>query len=122
MYNSQLSWKPIALLLALAMIWGANMAVIKIGNREFAPLFMAGLRSLVASACLYVWMKVKEIPLFPSKIVVIHGIVVGLLFGAEFGLIYVGLEHTLTSRVYVLLYTAPFFAALEAHFFWTETG
>lgn len=117
MYKAQLHWKPIAVLILLALIWGANMAVIKIGSREIAPLFMAGLRSLTASICLYIWMKAKGIVLFPSKIVVVHGIVVGFLFGAEFGLIYVGLEYTLTSRVYVLLYTAPFFAALEAHYF-----
>jgi drug/metabolite transporter (DMT)-like permease len=117
MYKAQLHWKPVAALLLLALIWGVNMAIIKIGSQEIAPLFMAGLRSMVASACLYIWMKVKGVVLFPSKIVVIHGAVVGLIFGVEFGLIYVGLEYTLTSRVYVLLYTAPFFAALGAHFF-----
>ncbi|UCD31426.1 MAG: DMT family transporter [Desulfobacterales bacterium] len=117
MYKGQLHWKPIAALLLLALVWGANMAVIKIGNQEIAPLFMAGLRSTVASVCLYIWMKAKGIVLFPSKIVVVHGVAVGLIFGVEFGLIYVGLEYTLTSRVYILLYTAPFFAALQAHFF-----
>jgi drug/metabolite transporter (DMT)-like permease len=117
MYNAQLRWKPIAVLMLLALIWGANMAIIKIGTREIAPLFMAGLRSLVAGVCLYIWMKAKGIVIFPSRIFVVHGIVIGLFFGAEFGLIYVGLEYTLTSRVYVLLYTAPFFAAIEAHFF-----
>ncbi len=116
MYKAQLRWQPIAVLLVLALIWGANMAMIKIGARELAPLFMAGLRSLVASICLYVWMKVKGISLFPSRRVLFHGIVVGLLFGTEFGFVYVGLEHTLASRTYVLLYTAPFFVALEAHF------
>ena len=116
MYHAQLRWQPIAVLLALAIIWGAGMAIIKIGSRELAPLFMAGLRSLVASACLCIWMKARGQTLFPSKIVVLHGVVIGLLFGAEFGLIYVGLEHTLTSRVAILLYTAPFFVALQAHF------
>ena len=116
MYKARLHWKPIAALMLLAIIWGMNMAIIKIASQEIAPLFMAGLRSMVAAACLCIWMKTKRIVLFPSKIVVIHGIAVGLLFGFEFGLIYQGLEYTLTSRVYVLLYTAPFFAALEAHF------
>lgn len=117
MYQAQLRWQPIAVLLGLAMIWGANMAIIKIGARELAPLFMAGLRSLVASLCIYIWMKAKGITVFPSKSVLLHGIVIGLLFGSEFGLIYVGLGYTLASRTYILLYTAPFFVALEAHFF-----
>ncbi len=51
------------------------------------------------------------------KVVMMHGMVVGLFFGSEFGLIYVGLKYTLASRTYILLYTAPLFAALGAHFF-----
>ena len=117
MYQAQLRWQPVVALLILALIWGANMAIIKIGARELAPLFMAGLRSLVASACLYIWMKAKGVTLFPSKSVLVHGIVVGLVFGSEFGFIYVGLGYTLASRTYILVYTAPFFVALGAHFF-----
>lgn len=117
MYQAQLRWQPIAVLLGLAMIWGANMAIIKIGARELSPLFMAGLRSLVASLCIYIWMKAKGITIFPSKSVLLHGIVIGLLFGFEFSFIYVGLGYTLASRTYILVYTAPFFVALEAHFF-----
>ncbi len=117
MYRAQLRWQPIATLLVLALVWGANMAVIKIGARELPPLFMAGLRSLVASACLYIWIKAKGLSLFPSIKVLLHGVVIGLFFGSEFGLIYVGLEYTLVSRTYVLVYTAPFFVAVGAHFF-----
>ncbi|MBW2311384.1 MAG: DMT family transporter [Deltaproteobacteria bacterium] len=117
MDHEHLSWQPVAILLGLALIWGANMAIVKIGLREIAPLCMAGLRSLVASACLYTWIKTRGIPVFPSRRIVSHGMVIGLLFGFEFGFIYVGLGYTLASRTYILLYTAPFFVALEAHFF-----
>jgi drug/metabolite transporter (DMT)-like permease len=130
MYKAQLRIQPIAVLLSLALIWGGNMAAIKIGAREVAPLFMAGLRSLVASFCLYLCMRFNEIDLFPSTRLLLHGIVVGLFFGTEFGFIYVGLQYTYASRTYVLLYTAPFFAALGAHLFlrgdrlnpWKVTG
>ena len=117
MYRARLNWQPIAILLILSLLWGANMALIKIGSREIAPLFMAGLRSLVASLCLYIWMKAKGMSVFPTKAIVAHGVVIGLLFGIEFGLIYVGLEYTLACRTYVLLYSAPFFVAIGAHFF-----
>jgi drug/metabolite transporter (DMT)-like permease len=93
------------------------MAIVKMTFRELEPLFMAGLRSLVASGCLYVWMRAKGITIFPSRSILFHGIVIGFLFGSEFALIYVGLKYTLASRMYVLLYTAPFFVALGAHFF-----
>jgi drug/metabolite transporter (DMT)-like permease len=117
MYQTQLRWKPIVVLLIIAMIWGSNMAFVKIAARDIAPLFMAGIRSLVAGICLYIWMSARELAVFPSGMIILHGIVAGLLFGLEFGLIFVGLKYTLASRGYVLLYVAPFFAALGAHFF-----
>ena len=117
MYQKQLPWKPIVAVMIITMIWGANMAFVKLAARDIAPLFMAGIRSLVAAICLYIWMKAKGLALFPSGIIVFHGIIAGLLFGTEFGLIFVGLEFTLASRGYVILYAAPFFAALGAHFF-----
>jgi drug/metabolite transporter (DMT)-like permease len=116
MEESRLQWQPIAILMIISLIWGANMASIKIAARDMAPLFMAGVRSLVASVGLFVWMKIKGVKLFPSKAIFFHGTVVGFFFGTEFGLIYEGLEYTLASRVYVLLYTAPFLAALGAHY------
>ncbi len=117
MEDSRLHWRPIVILILLSLIWGGNMASIKIGARDMAPLFMAGLRSLVAAVGLYIWMKIKGMKVFPSRAVLFHGMAVGTLFGVEFGLIYEGLGYTLASRVYVLLYTAPFFAALGAHYF-----
>ena len=117
MYKAQLRWQPIALLLIITLIWGSNMAAVKIASREMAPIFMAGFRSVIASLCLYIWMRARRIKIFPSAAVLGHGIVAGFLFGTEFGLIFVGLEYTLASRGYVLLYVAPFFAAIGAHFF-----
>jgi len=129
-HKFELNIKPVVVLLVVALVWGANMAIIKIGAQDIPSLFMAGLRSLVASLCLYVWIRIKGISLFPSRRVVIHGIVIGLLFGSEFGFIYTALEFTMASRTYVLVYTAPFFVALGAHFFlrddrlnpWKVTG
>jgi drug/metabolite transporter (DMT)-like permease len=117
MYKAQLHWKPIALLLIITLIWGSNMAAVKIASREMAPIFMAGFRSVIASLCLYIWMRARRIKVFPSIVVFGHGIVAGFLFGSEFALIFVGLKYTLASRGYVLLYVAPFFAAIGAHFF-----
>lgn len=117
MYRAQLHWKPIAILLLLALTWGANMAFIKFAAREVAPLFMVGVRSAVASVLVYFWMKARGVPVFPSRVAAGHGVVVGLLFAAEFALIYIGLQRTLASRTYILVYTAPFFVALGAHFF-----
>jgi drug/metabolite transporter (DMT)-like permease len=117
MPESRLDWKAISVLILLSLIWGGNMASIKIGTQDFAPLFMAGVRSAVAAFCLWVWMRVTGMKVFPSKAVLWHGVLVGILFGTEFGFIYVGVKNTLVSRAYLLIYSAPFFVALGAHFF-----
>ena len=116
-YRAQLRWQPIVVVLIIAMIWGGNMAFVKLAIRDIAPLFMAAIRSLVAAGCLCIWMKAKGLALFPSRVIVFHGFVAGVLFGTEFGLIFVGLKYTLASRGSVILYVAPFAAAIGAHFF-----
>lgn len=112
-----LRWGPVLVLLVLGLIWGGNLASIKIGAREIAPVFQAGLRSAIAAMGLYAWMLFKGIPAFPGGRNTLHGAVLGCLFAGEFALLYVGLNYTLASRGYVLLYTAPFFVAVMAHFF-----
>lgn len=117
MSHRRLPFGAVALLILLTLIWGGNMASIKIGARGVAPIFMAGLRSLVASALLFGWMRLRAIPTFPTRRILLHGIAVGLLFGTEFSCIYLGLKFTYASRAYVFLYCHPFVVALGAHLF-----
>ena len=117
MSETRLSFKAVFLLIFLALIWGTNWAVTKIGGREMAPVFMAGVRSVAACACLAAWMRYKGIAFFPTKSLIRHGAMLGFFFGAEFGLVYISLSLSLASHVYIILYTAPFFAALGAHLF-----
>lgn len=115
MESQHLKLKPIGLLMLLSLVWGANMAFVKFALTDITPLFMCGIRSLVASICLFWWMKAKGLKIFPTRFMALHGLVVGLLFGGEFAAIYVALKLTTASATYILLYTAPFFAALGAH-------
>jgi drug/metabolite transporter (DMT)-like permease len=117
MEAKRISPKVAAFIIFICCLWGANMAAVKLTNTWLSPLFMAGVRSLFAALCLYILMKIKGIKLFPSRIIVLHGIVTGLLFGAEFGIMYVGLTETLASRGYIFQYTHAFWVALGAHFF-----
>ena len=52
MTATRLPITPILLLLSVSLIWGANWAVTKLGAGDFAPIFMATVRSVIASACL----------------------------------------------------------------------
>ena len=114
--NAGLPGYAVVLMLLLCSLWGGNMAAIKIGSTMVAPVFSAFVRSAVASLLLIGWMRARSVRLFPDRATVFHGAVTGLLFGLEFGCIYLGLQHTMASRGYVLLYTHPFFVALGGHF------
>jgi len=103
------------MLTVLCLIWGLNGAAIKFSNTGIAPIFCAGLRSVVATGCLIIWMPWKRLELFPGRLK--DGIIIGIMFGAEFGLIYTALLYTTASSAWILLYTSPFFHALGAHFF-----
>ena len=117
MMRDRLDARAAILLTVLCLIWGVNAPAIKISNEGIAPLFCAGLRSVVATVCLIIWMLRKGLELFPGRLA--DGLFVGFLFGLEFGLIYVALLYTTASSAWLLLYTTPFFHAIGAHFFLT---
>ncbi len=113
--GDRLDAKAATLLMALCLIWGLNAVAIKISNEGIAPLFGAGLRSVIATVCLVIWMVRKRLELFPGRLM--DGLIIGFLFGAEFGLLYLALSYTTASSAWILLFTSPFFHALGAHFF-----
>jgi len=110
-----LDLKAVAILTGLCMLWGFNAVAIKVSNAGIAPVFSAGIRSVIAVIALAIWMRVKKVPLFPSNL--LDGVVVGLLFGAEFACLYASLLYTTASSAWILLYATPFFHAVGAHFF-----
>ena len=113
--GGKLDAKAAILLTVLCSIWGMNAVAIKVSNQGIAPLFGAGLRSVIATVCLIIWMNRKRLELFPGRL--LDGLFVGFLFGAEFGLLYLALSYTTVSSAWILLFTTPFFHALGAHFF-----
>ena len=114
-----LDLKATAILLFLCFLWGGNMVAIKFSIRGVEPIFAAGLRSLIASGLMLLWMGYQKEPLFPRSFKKFHALVVGFLFGVEFCFIYLAMRYTLAGRAYVFLYTAPFWVALGAHFLLT---
>ncbi|MCK4986324.1 MAG: DMT family transporter [Desulfobacterales bacterium] len=110
-----LDHKAALMLTVLCLIWGLNAVAIKFSNTGIAPIFCAGLRSVVATGCLLIWMTWKRLELFPGRLK--DGILIGFMFGAEFGLLYTAVLYTTASSAWILLYTSPFFHALGAHFF-----
>ncbi len=99
-------------MLSCTMLWGLQQVAIKLALPAVAPLTQAAIRSSLATLLLLGWARWRGIRLFDRDGTLVPGIVAGLLFGAEFCFIYLGLAHTTASRLVVFVYLAPILTAL----------
>jgi drug/metabolite transporter (DMT)-like permease len=110
--HTHLDPRAVVLLLLCCLLWGINQVAAKAALTEIAPLWQAGLRSVVAGLLVWLWAMWRGIKLFERDGSLWGGLLAGLLFAAEFGCIFVGLQYTSASRMVVFIYLAPFVVAL----------
>lgn len=103
-------------LVTCCAIWGIAQVAAKYTLREIPPLLQAGARSLGAALLLLLWCRLRALPLGGRDGTAVPGVVAGVLFAAEFGCIFVGLQFTTASRMAVFLYLSPFVVALGMPF------
>mgnify|MGYP001195774283 CR=1 FL=1 len=113
--RTELDGTAAAGLVLLCLLWGLQQATIKIAMVGVSPVLQGGLRSLGAVLLLWAWSAARGVRLFERDGTLGLGLMAGLLFGAEFLLIYWGLVYTTVSRSILFLYTAPFVVAIGAH-------
>lgn len=104
-----------AVMVLLCLIWGAQQVAIKAVASDITPIMQIVIRSGVAAALVWLigkWIMREEwLPNVWRR----AGLVVAVLFAAEFLLVAQGLRWTSASHMAVFLYTAPLFAAIGLH-------
>jgi drug/metabolite transporter (DMT)-like permease len=115
--NQTLDITAMAMLVVLCVSWGLQQVAIKVAISGVPPLLQSGIRSVGATILVWIWMRVRREPLLERDGTLWWGIAAGLLFAAEFILIYWGLEYTNASRAVIFLYMSPFVVALGAQLF-----
>lgn len=105
----------IALVLLLCLTWGFNQVAIKLVLPEIPPLTQAALRSFGGLVVVMIIAAIRGVPLWSRDGTLKAGLLIGMIFGVEFVLMYRGLVWTTASRAVVFLYTAPFFVAFGAY-------
>lgn len=95
---------------------GLNQALVKLVNEGMAPVFQAGMRSLVALPVVVLFAVVARRRLSIRDGSLLPGLVTGLLFSAEFVMLFQAIEYSTVARVSVLFYTMPIWVAVGAHF------
>jgi drug/metabolite transporter (DMT)-like permease len=108
------------MLLGLAMLFGANNVLIKLGNDGLQPVFFAAMRSLVAAIALLVWMRLRGVALRLD--LWRGGVLIGLAFAAEFFFLFIALDLTTVVRASVIFYAMPLWLAVMAHFLFPGEG
>ncbi|MEM8556046.1 MAG: DMT family transporter [Pseudomonadota bacterium] len=103
-------------LIVFGVLLAFNQVVIKVTNEGFQPIFFAGVRSVGALVCVYLWLRWRgrslEFPPDATK----GGILIGLCFTVEFVCLFLALDYTTVSRSVVIFYSMPVWLALAAHF------
>lgn len=120
MERKALDTTAFATMVVCCFIWGFNHVVSKLTAGDVSLVMQGGLRSVIATLLLYLWARVRGIPLFGRDGTLWIGIVAGLLFAGEFLFIYAGLNYTGASRMVVFVYLAPCLTALGLH--WLVPG
>ncbi|MCW5665395.1 MAG: DMT family transporter [Piscinibacter sp.] len=114
--HTRLDGRAVGLLVFCCFLWGLNQVAAKVAIAEVPPLAQAALRSLGGAALVALWARARGIALFERDGSLPGGLLAGLLFAAEFGCIFVGLQHTTASRMAVFIYISPFVVALGMPF------
>ncbi|MEW9808137.1 DMT family transporter [Mesorhizobium marinum] len=106
----------VAVMICLTLSWGMNGVAAKLTNTGYSPLFLAMVRSAIGCALVVLWSRWRGIRLLERDGTLVPGLVVGLLFGVEFMLIFVGLDYTSVTRSTLLVNTMPFWVLVAGHF------
>lgn len=98
--------------MVLCFIWGLQQVAIKAAADDVSPMLQVGLRSGVSAVLLYLWNRFVLHEEWNMNVRFRDALLVGLGFTGEFLFVAEGLRFTSASHMSVLLYTAPFFAAI----------
>ena len=102
------------IVVVLCLSWGFNQVATRLAINDIPPLTQAAVRSAVAAVLISAWCRLRGIALLRRDGTLWFGVAAGLLFAAEFILIFQGLLYTTASRATLFIYLAPFFVVLGA--------
>ena len=101
-------------MVVLCLSWWFNQVATKLAIHDIPPLIQAAIRSAVAALLIAAWCWWRGMALFKRDGTLWFGLTAGVLFAAEFILIYQGLLYTTATRATLFIYLAPFFVVLGA--------
>ncbi|CAA9228647.1 MAG: Permease of the drug/metabolite transporter (DMT) superfamily [uncultured Chthoniobacterales bacterium] len=102
-------------MVVLCVCWGLQQVAMKAAAPLMHPTLQIGCRSLLAALLVVGWILARRERFSLGDGTLRAGLLVGVLFGAEFVAVALGVQFTTAGHMTVFLYTAPIFAALGLH-------
>jgi drug/metabolite transporter (DMT)-like permease len=99
--DRSLSPRAIALMLMLCLSWGFNQVAVKLALPDIPPLWQGTIRSTGALPVLFLIAYVRGAKIFTRDRTLWPGLLLGVIFGIEFAMIYRGIQLTSASRAAV---------------------
>jgi drug/metabolite transporter (DMT)-like permease len=116
MRKDRLDGAGAAMLLAVQGLLAFNQVLTKAVNEGLQPVFFAGLRSLLAVGFVWVWLWWRGHPPRLTRAHLGPGMLIGMLFAAEFLFLFLALDLTSVGRASLIMYSMPVWFAMLAHF------
>ena len=113
--NEQLTLRVAGLATLMAVLWGGNNIAIKFSLAGIPPFALAGVRFLVGSIIVLVWVYIDRVSLKMESGEKSGLVLLAILFTVQISLMNVGIHHTLAGRSTILISTHPFFVGIFAH-------
>ncbi|MFP8816836.1 DMT family transporter [Acinetobacter johnsonii] len=107
--------KASGIMFGLCILWGLQQVVLKLAAPDISAVMQIALRSGLSALMVYPMIKLAKGTSLWGRDYLSAGVLVGLLFAAEFFLVAQALRFTSAAHTVVLLYTAPIFVALGLH-------
>ena len=107
--------KASGIMFGLCILWGLQQVVLKLAAPDISAVMQIALRSGLSALMVYPMIKLAKGTSLWGRDYFPAGILVGLLFAAEFFLVAQALRFSSAAHTVVLLYTAPIFVALGLH-------
>lgn len=102
-------------LVGISLLLAGNQIIIKQTGTGLSPVFQAGLRSAGAMVLVLGWVLYRGIKLRVGRDHIGPGLLLGLLFSAEFVALFTALDVTSVSRASIIFYTMPMHLSIMAH-------
>ncbi len=115
--NGDLTVKAAALTILICILFGANPVAIKFSLTGLGAFTAVGIRFTIAAVVIFIWARVKNIPLKLNQKQLGQMVILAAVFVAQLSCFYNGLGKTTASHGVLISNVLPFIILVLAHFF-----